>query len=69
MEPRKHNQPLIVMVCCQLRQADDTFGPDYGFLDVLWILSEDANREGFGEREPPGCGHVFSWKLSVRTKI
>ena len=25
-------------------QADDTFGSDYGFLDVLWVLGEDAGR-------------------------
>jgi len=28
---------------CLSSQADDTFGPDYGFLDVLWVLSEDLH--------------------------
>jgi hypothetical protein len=31
-------------------QADDTFGPDYGFLDVLWVLSEDLHGLASGRK-------------------
>jgi len=35
-------QCLYVTVCYFGQEAADVFGPEYGFLDVLWVLTEDT---------------------------